>query len=231
MRSRIAVIVSGSGLAALVMGQPLAAQQNGTVTFTTRNGQTMVEYINGSRIRIESGKEIGGTFIMDVSTGMLTVLMPDRRMYLQWNGVPTGTGAQGPATQWTVTQGGTETIAGAPCTDYTISGTDPTTGKAGTGMVCATTGLGVVNPYAVASGPMAQWLANNPSSAALMQVFQSIPGKAVLKAAGLDGNINDVDVLVTKLDPSPLSTALFQVPPGYSQVPPAMLGAMGGGTH
>lgn len=231
MRTRIAIIVWGSGLAALCAVRPAAAQANGTVTFTTRNGETMVEYINGSQVRFESGTESGGTFIMDASTGMFTVLMPERKMYLQWNGVPTGTASQAPAAQWTVTQGGTETIAGASCTDYTISGTDPSTGKSGQGMVCATTGLGVVNPYAVASGPMAQWIASSPQGAALLNVFRSIPGKAILKATGMDGNINHVDLLVTKLDPSPLSAALFQIPAGYNQLPPAMLGAMAGGAH
>jgi hypothetical protein len=176
---------------------------------------------------------------MDGSAGTFTVLMPERKMYMQVTGQQVASmadsmkahqqGSKGPS-QLTVTPGGTETIAGETCTNYTISGVGAD-GKPGQGTVCATNGVGVVNPYATASGtPLGRMLTMNPQAAALVQAFRQINGKAILRVTGMKGDPKSVDLLVTKIDKSTPPDSLFQIPAGFTkfQMPAGMPGGMPG---
>ena len=90
MRTRMPAVVLTSTLAIALAGwAPVGAQANGTVTFTNSSGSTMVEYVKGNMIRMDNpqaGGGGGGAVIMDGSAGTFTVLMPERKMYMQVTG-------------------------------------------------------------------------------------------------------------------------------------------------
>ena len=234
-----AMLLSGGVAIATALAQPMLAQ-DGTVTYTTQQGTQNIQYTKGQMVRLElnQGQQTGmspGAVIVDGSTGNMTILMTAQKMYMQANlsaaggAAGAGSGSQAPATQFTVTPGGTETIAGETCQDYTISGVNPRTGKSGSGIVCATTGLGVINPFKQGGGnPFARMLQNNPQMAALTNALNQVNGKAILRASGMSGNPNAVDVLVTKVDPTSPPDSLFKVPAGYTQFQaPGGMGAGG----
>lgn len=238
MRTRMPVVLLGSGLAiALSAGAKVGAQSDGTVTVQMANGMTMVQHIQGNRVRIEVPSQGGMpgnmAMIIDAETGTMTTMIPAQKMYMQSSGdrlAAMGDSLQkkqGP-TQISVTPGGTETVAGQQCTDYTISGVGAN-GKPGQIQLCAaSSGVGMFTPTSMGSrNPMARVWSNNPQAAAVLAQFK---GKAILKVSESDnGAPMKLLMQVTSIDPSKPNDSLFKVPADYTKMQMPMGGAMPGG--
>lgn len=235
MRTRMLL---GSGLAiALLGGAQVGAQSDGTVTVQMANGMTMVQHIKGNSVRIEVPSQGGMpgnmAMIIDGETGTMTTMIPAQKMYMQTTGdrlAAMGDSMQkkqGP-TQLSVTPGGTETVAGQQCTDYTISGVGAN-GKPGQVQICAApSGVGMFTPTSLGGrNPMARMWNNNPQAAAVLAQFK---GKAILKVSQSDnGEPMKLLMQVTSIDPSKPQDSLFKIPADYTKMQMPMGGAMPGG--
>ena len=97
MRTGMPAVVLRTGLAiATALAQPMLAQ-DGTVTFTTKNGVQNVQYTHGQQVRLEmnQGQHTGQlAIILDGSTGMMTMLSADQKMYMQTPASAASPGAQ-----------------------------------------------------------------------------------------------------------------------------------------
>jgi hypothetical protein len=240
MRTRMPVVLLCSGFAtALMGGARVGAQSDGSVTVQMANGMTMVQHIQGNRVRVDIAAQSGMpgdmSMIMDGSTGTQTMMMHSQKMYTQSTGehmaamVDSMQKKEGPS-QLSVTQGGTEVVAGVPCTDYTINGVGAN-GQPGQLQVCAaSSGVGMFTPNTLGPrNPLSRVWGSNPQAAAVLAQFK---GKAILKVSeSQNGAPMKLLMQVTKIDASKPADTLFVIPAGYTklQMPAGMGGAMPGG--
>lgn len=188
-----------AALAAAAFPAALAAQSTFegvlTIQVGSGNGPGSGKYwIKGTRMRVDGGPQ--GTMIRDESGRLLTLMQSERR-YLVIAAM--NRAAQLPKMTPT---GKSETIAGYPCRYYTAH--DATTGHAYE--MCITTALGFsgLGP----NGPLAP-----DDERTLREQFKT--GFMVLKSVDHDGTVIK---LVTNVQKTSVSDAMFAPPAGYTEV-------------
>jgi Domain of unknown function (DUF4412) len=233
MRIGMPVVMMGCSLAAaLAVAAPGGAQTSGAVTWSIQgvggaNGpRTMIQYFKGSQMRIDMPQAgMMGGIIMNASTGDMTMLMPAQRAYMQYNIAQMGANMAPQATgQITVTAGGSETVAGISCTDYTISG-----GPGGPTQVCAASGVPSMDPKALTTGPMAQFVSRMGMNAQVVAAYQQLKGKGPLKVSKVESGNTSLVMVATNVSTTTPPDSLFQIPTGWTKFQmPAGAGGMPG---
>jgi hypothetical protein len=247
--------------ATLFSALPAAAQNDGTITFAMHGekgdkNDVFVQSYLGQKVRFESQDPStghSGAFIMDGATGTTTILMAERKMYMQFTpqdaanaatiikpladslkkmGVGSSATVSTTTPQGTfhVSQTGSETVAGTPCTVYHVSGTDAK-GKSGEGEVCVAQGAGLFMMGSGGGGPMAmfaQRMASNPATSAQYAAMKQIlgPGKGILKVTKIDNGNKIVVIEATKIDRATPAKELFEAPKEYTKFDMPNMGAM-----
>lgn len=232
MRVGMPAVMGCSLAAALAAAAPVGAQTPGSVTWNVQgvggaNGpRTMVQYFKGAQMRIDMPQAtMMGGIIMDASTGDVTMLMPAQKSYMQYNIAQMGANMAPQTTgQITVTPGGTETVAGISCTDYTITG-----GPSGATQVCAAPGVPSMDPKVLTTGPMAQFISRMGMNAQVMAAYQQLKGKGPLKVSKVTGGNTSLMMEATNVNRATPPDSLFQIPAGWTKFQmPAGAGGMPG---
>jgi Domain of unknown function (DUF4412) len=174
---------------------------------TTKSGRPMVfdYYAKGSKARIEPHDSSGmvGAVIIDQDAKTQTIIMPTRRMYIVGPIDQNITPRMDSSMRNTkLVKAGSETIAGVPCDDYTVTNTSTQT----SGTACIAHGMG---DFAMASmggfARMAQQVQGLSSAAA--------GGMFPLKWTG-DGD----SMIATNVTRKTVDASLFVPPAGYTQM-------------
>lgn len=221
MRIGMPGVMMGCTLAAaLAVAGPAGAQIDGSVTYNMPNaaeGRTLVMHFHGSQEAVEIPGGMG-TMIMDASTGTRTVLMHQQKMYMQMNATDMPQPTLNNKADLSMTKEGSETVAGIPCTDYKISGTNTAQDSY---EICVAPGVPSMDPKLLMGGPMGARTGFNPQIASIMAQLR---GQGALKVSKIDGANKTVILEATKVDRTPPDPTIFQIPPGYTkfQAPPGM---------
>lgn len=191
----------------------------------------MTQYFHGAEMRMDMGGAQAASVIMDMSSGMMTMLMPTQKAYMQYNMAQIAAGMpQKATTPVTLSQTGTETVAGIPCTDYLVTGGAEAAGRGVE--ICAAPGVPTLDPSALTKGAMAQVGARLGMNSQVLSAYQQLKGKGVLKVSKVENGTKTVQMVATKVDHTSPPASMFQVPDGYTkfQMPTgAGMPGMGGG--
>jgi len=214
---------------------------NGTITFRSYSGgkpSTMVQTTKGHLLRFESGPSDGnarGTMLIDGNTHTTTILIPEKKQYMQI----TPGDVQGPAAalaaaaaaaamraksenQPTATQlsivntGRTETVAGVKCDVYHGSGI--THGQRSEGEFCVADGVGfAMLDMGINGGMMGMRspVSDTPELAALRDILKG--NRGILKMSEVKNGQNVTTLEAINIDRTTPSDAAFAIPPGYTK--------------
>jgi hypothetical protein len=184
----------------------------------------MVQMYKGGKTRIEltGASSHGGAMIMDMATGNMTVLMPQKKIYMVMNmqqmaesmknlpmarHSPSAAAPAGvPAIKAT---GKTDTVAGYTCEYYAV-------GQAQEGEICAAKGLGM---FGLGQSPMGGGATGalaalaNPEYAKLFK-----DGFFPLKFVKLEKGQRQTLLEVTQVEKKALDASLFSPPPDYKEM-------------
>jgi hypothetical protein len=220
-----------SSFVAPVLAQPAGFE--GIVAFkmgSKGGGAEMTQMYKGMKNRTEiSGRGENTAMIMDMTTGVMTVLMPQQKMYMVMDmkkagqaaaGMPfgkgrkdTGVGAGVPTAMASIkATGRKETIAGHECEYYVM-------GEKGEAEVCSAKGLGMFmmgqSPMGGAMGGMAALAALGTNSDAV-KLFTD--GFFPLKMVNTEGGKKEVVMEATRVEKKTLDASLFVPPPDYKEM-------------
>jgi hypothetical protein len=249
----LAVVIGSSLAVAAGGARSAGAQSDGTITFVTHgenSNQThvMVQYARGKKLRIDSGdsaQSAKGSFIIDGVTGTMTILMPSQKRYMQFTtqdaaqlgaafkpladsmkkhfGTTTPTTPTPDQSHMSVTQGGTETVAGVSCTVYHVTGVD-NNGKPGEAEICAAPGVGFFLMTAAFSGGgalgvFASRMGADPQTQARYAMLKTIlsDGKGIIKLTKIENGKKTVEFEATKIDRSTPPESMFDIPAGFTK--------------
>jgi hypothetical protein len=217
--------------APLVLAQPAGFE--GIVAFRMTGkgrGAEMTQMYKGTKNRTEiSGGGQDTAMIMDMTTGVMTILMPQQKMYMVMDmrkagqavaGMPfgkgqkdTGVGAGVPAAMASIkATGRKETIAGHECEYYLM-------GEKGEAEVCSAKGLGM---FMMGQSPMGGGMASLAALAALgthsdaVKLFSD--GFFPLKMVHTEGGKKQVVMEATRVEKKMLDASLFVPPPDYKEM-------------
>jgi hypothetical protein len=260
MRARTLAVVIGSSVAiATGSTRTAGAQSDGTITFVTHRensnqAQMMVQYARGKKLRIDSGdstQSAKGSFIIDGVTGTMTILMPSEKRYIQFttqdaaqlgaaikplaDSMKKNFGTTTPSTpdksHLSVTQTGTETVAGVTCMVYHVTGTD-NNGKPTEAEICAAPGVGLFIMNAAfggggALGAFASRMGANPQTQARYAMLKNIlsDGKGIIKLTKIENGKKTVEFEATKIDRSTPPESMFDIPAGFTKFQMPSFGA------
>jgi len=211
---------------------PAAAQGfEGTVTWQMADKGEMAQTYKGAQVRTEVTGRGGrqGVMIMDNSAKTMTMLVPERKMYMQMDMKDMGdrmkdkSDAKPPKITAT---GKTETIAGKTCEVYRYA---EEAGKPETMEMCVAKGMGYfmggnAGPMGMGRrGPGAEMaaVASNPEYAKLYK-----DGFFPLRISRLEDGKATNEMVVTKIEPKSVDAAAFKAPADYTEM--KMPGGMGG---
>jgi len=223
-------------LATFSCAAPLLAQPagfEGIVAFKMMGkgqGAEMTQMYKGTKNRTEiSGGGPNTAMIMDMTTGVMTVLMPQQKMYMVMDmrkagqalaGMPfgkgkkdTGVGAGVPSALASIkATGRKETIAGHECEYYVM-------GEKGEAEVCSAKGLGMFmmgqSPMGGGMGSMAALAALGTNSDAV-KLFAD--GFFPLKMVNTEHGKREVVMEATRVEKKSLDASLFVPPPDYKEM-------------
>jgi hypothetical protein len=219
-RAKLCLAVAGC---LLVTTTPrLAAQYNGVIQFVSYNDHdgapdTIVQMTKGSSLRFENMGGHGGAMIMKGNTR--TIMMPDRKQYMDWPAEMDSKAVEREASKRHGTAektGKTETIAGIPCDDWHYKSTDDD-GKTAEGEVCVSHGAGLM--VTRMAGPM------------LKRVFSG-GGEAFNEALNSGGGIlkvtknGKVQLLALNAQATTVPDAMFSPPADYTKLDMSQMGKM-----
>jgi hypothetical protein len=232
VRSFSAALVVFACAAPLALAQPAGFE--GIVAYKMSGkggGAEMTQMYKGMKSRTEVSGASGqsSAMIMDMSTGVMTVLMPQQKMYMVMDmrkagqglaGLPFGrgkkdTGAHGgapPAMPKITATGRKETIAGHECEYYVM-------GDKGDMEVCSAKGLGM---FMMGQSPMGGGMGSMAALAALatnsdaFKLFSD--GFFPLKMVKNEGGKKEVVMEATRLEKKSLDASLFAPPPDYKEM-------------
>lgn len=186
----------------------------GVVTYqiTSKNGKAMTldYYAKGGKVRMQphdSTATVGGMFggmIIDTDNKTRTMIVPSRQMYVTAPIDENMSQRMDSSMRNTkIVKVGSEVVAGVPCDDYKTQ--DPKTQDSGT--VCIAHGMGNFAMFGMGS-PLAR-------------LEQHVDGLSAAAAGGLFPlkwtGTND-SMVATSVQRKTLDPALFQPPPGYTQM-------------
>ncbi|MEP6692673.1 MAG: DUF4412 domain-containing protein [Gemmatimonadaceae bacterium] len=245
----IRVVGGASVAAAALVGAGAAAAQNGfngTITFRSYEksgpGQTMVQTTKGHRLRFDMGSgEGGGTkekgaWMMDGDSHTTTILIPERKQYMQitpddikrnaerMTSSPRATAARArvdsvmKASKYDITKTGrTETVAGVKCEVYHASGMS--NGRKHEGDVCVADGVGFALLDMAMGGGAMMGMGNPASRMPEMNALRDLlkGNRGVLKLTEVENGQNVTRLEAIKIDRTTPSDAVFAVPPGYTK--------------
>jgi hypothetical protein len=231
VRSFFAALVALAFAAPLALAQPAGFE--GIVAFKMAGkggGAEMTQMYKGTKNRTEVSSGGQNTaMIMDMTTGVMTMLMPQQKMYMIMDmrkaggalaGLPfgkgrkdTGTGAGVPSAMASIkATGRKETIAGHECEYYVM-------GEKGDAEVCSAKGLGMFmmgqSPMGGGMGSMAALAALGTNSDAL-KLFSD--GFFPLKMVHTEGGKREVVMEATRVEKKTLDASLFAPPPDYKEM-------------
>ena len=234
----VCAIVASAGAAV----RPAGAQVNGTVTMRRygENGttSTFTETRKGHKIRFDAPEEKGerggfggGAFIVDDDAHVTTILMPERKQYMQITaadaqrfgdmarmraGEQGGRSDASPPDFKIEKTGRTEVVAGVKCDIYHASGTHD--GKLEQGEVCIAEGAGFT-PFDMGGGAMMGRMNRASRDVPQVQEFRELlrGDRGIMKVWRIENGKPMVEMEVTKVDRSAPSDATFQPPPDYTK--------------
>jgi hypothetical protein len=226
-----------AALLAVLWAAPLASAQpggfEGIVAYKMTGkggGAEMTQMYKGMKSRTEMSS--GGqsqAVIMDMGTGVMTILMPQQKMYMVMDmrkagqglaGLPfgrgkkdTGAGAGAPRAMPKVTATGRkETIAGHECEYYVM-------GDKGETEVCSAKGLGM---FMMGQSPMGGGMQSMAALAAVATNSDAAKlfadGFFPLKMAHVQGGKKEVVMEATRVEKKTLDASLFVPPPDYKEM-------------
>jgi uncharacterized protein DUF4412 len=211
---------------AICMAAPVLVAQGsfeGVVTYQSMTGsgstdkpQIMTYSEKGDKVRMDmpdrSGTGGSMTGLYDMSTGTMTMVMPQMKGYMTMNLGNTGARIQqkmdSTMKAQKVTKVGTETVAGVPCDDY--QATDTQTGKQS--FVCVAHGMG--NWFMMGGNRGA--LGGGMSGGPFADMFKD--GFFPLKMGEIDGGKPKVQMVATSVERKTLDPSMFTVPADYKQI-------------
>jgi hypothetical protein len=221
----IAALTLGAGLFLAATAE--AQGFEGTITWNlTGDGEAphqMKQLYKGGEVRTEMNQGgMNAVMLMDAGAKKMTMLMPERRMFMTMDLTQMGHGMEGMAPhgdavppKLTVT-GRTETIAGRTCEVYRYA---EEAGKPETMELCAAKGMGY---FMMGSGgpmggrsPMSS-LSAAAASPAYAQLYRD--GFFPLRVSRLEGGQAKVMMVATAIVPGSVDAAMFQVPDGYTEM-------------
>ena len=232
VRSLSAALVALAGAAPLALAQPAGFE--GVVAFkmTGKDGNIeMTQMYKGMKTRTEvsKGGRDSSAMIMDMSTGVMTVLMPPQKTYMVMDmrkagqglaGLPfgkgrkeTGGGAGAPRAMPKITATGRkETIAGHECEYYVM-------GEKGDMEVCSAKGLGM---FMMGQSPMGGGSASMAALAALGSNSDAVKlfsgGFFPLKMVRVEGGKRETMMEATRVEKKTMDASFFVPPPDYKEM-------------
>lgn len=190
----------------------------GVIHYSLKSGKKpleMVHFIKGNHMRIELPLDGSTTAasLVDLDARMITVLMPDQRMYMT---MPIPEAGDIPGNTGTVAiedTGETVEILGYPCTRYLLKDGERTVN------VWATKGLG---RYFGSSNPV-----QKPGSRSIWENQLAEAGLFPLRVVETDRRGKEIFSLdVTKIEQGPVEDVLFALPSGYQKFEMPSMGGM-----
>lgn len=228
------LIACSTPLAVCIAAQVLVAQGSfeGVVTYqsgdeTGDKSQVMTYSEKGDKVRMDMDRSAAGgqsmTGLYDMSTGTMTMVMPQMKGYMTMNLGDTRAKMQHKmdSTMKTqkVTKVGSETVAGVPCDDY--QATDTQTGKQS--FVCVAHGMG--NWFMLGGGGSRGALGGGGlSGGPFADMFKD--GFFPLKMGEIENGKPKVQMVAISVERKTLDPSLFTVPPDYKQINMGDMGRM-----
>jgi uncharacterized protein DUF4412 len=218
-----------SSYAAPILAQPAGFE--GTVAYRltgSGRGAEMTQMYKGMKSRTEIGA--GGqssAMIMDLTTGVMTVLMPQQKAYMVMDMRKAGQAAAGlpfikdkmarggapPSMPKVSATGRTEVVAGHTCEYYVM-------GEKGEAEVCSAKGLGMFmfgqSPMGGAAAGSMALLGAMSGSPDYLKLFKD--GFFPLKMVHGEGGKKEVVMEATRVEKKALDPSLFVPPPDYKEM-------------
>jgi Domain of unknown function (DUF4412) len=227
------LIACSTPLAICIAAPVLVAQGSfeGVVTYqsgdqSANTPQTMTYSEKGDKVRMDmhdrssTGQQMTGLY--DMSTGTMTMVMPQMKGYMTMNLGDTRAKMQqkmdSTMKTQTVTKVGSETVAGVPCDDY--QATDAKTGKQS--FVCVAHGMG--NWFMIGAGNRGALGGGGLSGGPFADMFKD--GFFPLKMGEIENGKPRVQMVATSVERKTLDPSLFTVPPDYKQINMGDMGKM-----
>jgi hypothetical protein len=215
--------------AALLAGPAWAQGFEGVVAYrmTSESGKSseMEMAIKGTVVRVDMNSEgHQAASLMDGQTGTMTMILPEQKMYMTMNVRAMAEkmkGMKDDDAPPTITALGTsETIAGRKCENFLVE-TQNRKKEVEKTEVCNAKGLG---EFMIPRGPMGREA--SPGMARLDAYREYFKGNLFpLRVTKVDGAKRLVIMEATRIEPKALDPALFQVPPGFTEMKmPGMMG-------